>query len=277
MVVAVLVTLATLPILPTTQTATTKLRTAVVVPLAEKTPEPPPRADRKIREPAPKKLVIERPPSEKPASREPAPEKPATPTPEPVPEPERDSDRSSDENLVRSLRAGATSVPVLPGADRKVSTKRPSPVATPSVTTESRPRNNQLSLSVPRLGLENVLVGDSPDQGYLDREGIMHLSGTGFPYERGSNTYIAGHANYDASRIPSVFRNLKDLQPGDHITLHDAVGRTYDYRVYERLVVTPRDVWVTRPVPSKKIVSLQTCFPFPTFDKRLVVRGELVG
>ena len=276
MVVAALVTLATLPILPTTQTATTKLRTAVVVPLAEKTPEPPSRVDRKIREPAPKKLVIERPPSEKPASREPAPEKPATPTPKPAPGPEQDSDRSSNENLVRPLRAGATSVPVLPGADRKVSTKRPYPMAAPSVTTESRPRNNQLSLSMPRLGLEDVLVGDSPDQGYLDREGIMHLSGTGFPYERGSNTYIAGHANYDASRIPSVFRNLKDLQPGDHIILHDAVGRTYDYRVYERLVVTPRDVWVTRPIPGKKIVSLQTCFPSPTFDKRLVVRGELV-
>jgi sortase A len=269
---AALVTLATFPILPATQTDTTKLRTAVVVPIAEKTPEPHPKANRKIREPVPKKLVIERPPPEKLAPRELTPEKPAVPIPEPTPDPERNSDK----NLVRPLRAGATSVPVLPGADRKVSTKRPYPMAAPSVTTESRPRNNQLSLSMPRLGLEDVLVGDSPDQGYLDREGIMHLSGTGFPYERGSNTYIAGHANYDASRIPSVFRNLKDLQPGDHIILHDAVGRTYDYRVYERLVVTPRDVWVTRPIPGKKIVSLQTCFPSPTFDKRLVVRGELV-
>jgi sortase A len=125
--------------------------------------------------------------------------------------------------------------------------------------------------------LEDVPVEDSPDQSYLDREGIMHLSGTGFPYEGGSNTYIAGHANYNASHIPSVFRNLKDLQPRDHIILHDAVGRTYDYRVYERLLVTPSDVWVTRPVPGKKIVSLQTCFPSPIFDKRLVVRGELVN
>jgi sortase A len=169
----------------------------------------------------------------------------------------------------RVVRAGATSVPVLPGPTRKVREKRPS-VAKPD------PRDNRLLLSIPRLKLENIFIGDSPKQSYLDREGIMHLSGTGFPYERGSNTYIPGHADYDASRIPSIFRNLKDLQRGDHIILRDAVGRTYNYRVYKRFVVTPRDVWVTRPVPGKKIVSLQTCFPAPTFDKRLIVRGELV-
>jgi sortase A len=132
-------------------------------------------------------------------------------------------------------------------------------------------------LSVPRLGLENVLVGDALGQAYLDREGIMHLSGTGFPYQRGSNTYIAGHADYPASRIPSIFRNLQSLRQRDHIILRDATGKTYDYRVYGRFVVPPYDVWVTKPVAGKQIVSLQTCFPAPTFHKRLIVRGELVS
>lgn len=288
---AALVALAALPILPETHSATAKLRSAVVVPAkattgpaAEETPEPPPKADRKTKKSSPKKLVIERPPPKEPAPEEPVPEKsvPEEPAParEPAPKPERDSERNSDEKPVRSLRAGATSVPVLPGPARpKASTEqRPSPATPQLATTESRSRDrdNRLSLSVPRLGLKDISIGDSPDQSYLNREGIMHLSGTGFPYERGSNTYIAGHADYDASRIPSIFRNLKDLQRGDHITLRDTVGRTYDYRVYERFAVTPRDVWVTRPVPGKKIVSLQTCFPAPTFDKRLIVRGELV-
>ncbi len=282
---AVLGALAALPILPETHSATAKLRSAVVVPAkamtgpaAEETPEPPPKADRKTKKSSPKKLIIERPPPKEPALEEPVPEEPA-PAREPAPEPERDSDRNSDEKPVRSLRAGATGVPVLPGPARpKASTEqRSSPAASQLATTESRPRDrdNRLSLSVPRLGLKDIFIGDSPDQAYLDREGIMHLSGTGFPYERGSNTYIPGHADYDASRIPSIFRNLKDLQRGDHIILRDAVGRTYDYRVYKRFVVTPRDVWVTRPVPGKNIVSLQTCFPAPTFDKRLIVRGEL--
>jgi Sortase domain len=61
----------------------------------------------------------------------------------------------------------------------------------------------------------------------------MHLSGTGFPYERGSNTYIAGHAEgYNTTRVPHVFRNLEDLRQGNHIILRDATGRNYDYRVY---------------------------------------------
>jgi len=287
---AVLGALAALPILPETHSATAKLRSAVVVPAkamtgpaAEEAPVPPPKANRKTKKSSPKKLVIERPPPKEPALEEPVPEKsvPEEPAParEPAPEPERDSDRNSDEKPVRSLRAGATGVPVLPGPARpKASTEqRAFPAASRLATTESRPRDrdNRLSLSVPRLGLKDISIGDSPDQAYLDREGIMHLSGTGFPYERGSNTYIPGHADYDASRIPSIFRNLKDLQRGDHIILRDAVGRTYDYRVYKRFVVTPRDVWVTRPVPGKNIVSLQTCFPAPTFDKRLIVRGEL--
>jgi sortase A len=133
-------------------------------------------------------------------------------------------------------------------------------------------------LSVPRLGIENVAVGDSPDQSYLDREGIMHLSGTGFPYERGSNTYIVGHAaDYETSRVPNVFRNLRNLRNGDLITLRDALGRTYNYRAYQYLIVNPRDVWVTDPLPGKEIVSLQTCFPAPTFHRRLIIRAERVA
>jgi sortase A len=135
-----------------------------------------------------------------------------------------------------------------------------------------------LLLSIPRLGLENLPVGDSREQSYLDRQGIMHLSGTGFPYKRGSNTYIAGHAGgYNASRTPNVFRNLHNLRRGDHIILSDATGKTYDYRVYKGLLVSPRDVWVTQPVRGKQIVSLQTCFPAPTFEKRLIIRGELAS
>jgi sortase A len=134
-----------------------------------------------------------------------------------------------------------------------------------------------LLLSIPRLRVKEVTIGDSSEQAHLDREGIMHLSGTGFPYQRGSNTYIVGHAgDYDTSRVPNPFRNLKELRPGDLIALRDATGKTYNYRIYDRFVVAPRDVWVTEPVAGRDIVTFQTCFPAPIFDKRLIVRGELV-
>ena len=192
------------------------------------------------------------------------------------------------------MRAGATSVNVLPGPARKVAEPKPptrkppeqqppeqkpaerrAPVqrvpggetskARPPMDAERRkPRDTRLLLPIPRLGIEDVTVGDSPDQSYLDREGIMHLSGTGFPYERGSNTYIVGHAaDYDASRVPSVFLNLKSLQQGGKITLRDTLGRTYEYRAYRYFIVNPTDMWITEPVPGKEIISLQTCYPAP--------------
>jgi LPXTG-site transpeptidase (sortase) family protein len=122
-----------------------------------------------------------------------------------------------------------------------------------------------------------VLVGASSEPSYLDREGIMHLSESGFPYEPASNTYIAGHAEgYSTSRVPHAFRSLKDLKEGDDISLRDASGKTYHYRVYERLLVGPYDYRLRKPVRAKRIVSLQTCFPAPTFEKRLVAKGKLV-
>ena len=307
--VLVAAALAVLPLLPATLTAETEPHPAEAAPVKTtspaKTAKPSSETYRKDKESALEKLAlnkltIERPAPEKPAPEKPEPEKsppeepvfekpapeepaPEEPAPEesrstrePGPERARDFDQSSERKSKRVVRGGATSVPVLPGPTRKVREKR-APVEAPPVAKPGL-RGNRLLLSIPRLGLKNVPVGDSPEQSYLDREGIMHLSGSGFPYERGSNTYIAGHAaDCDASRIPNVFRNLHKLRQGDLINLRDATGRTYNYRAYEYLVVNPHDVWVTKPIADKQIVSFQTCFPAPTFEKRLIVRGELVG
>ena len=139
------------------------------------------------------------------------------------------------------------------------------------------PPSKKLMLTVPSLGLADVKVGDSPEQSYLDREGIMHLSGTGFPYQKGSNTYIAAHAiGYAESRVTYAFRDLEEMQNGDLVTVRDAAGKTYQYRVYESMIVDPEDTWVTEPVEGKKTITLQTCWPEPSFEKRLIVRAEIV-
>ena len=106
----------------------------------------------------------------------------------------------------------------------------------------------------------------------------MHLTDTGFPYQRGSNTYIGGLAgDLNASRIPNPFKNIKDLRPGDTVSLRDSTGSSYDYRIYDRFLVDPTDIWVTEPVAGRNIVSLQTSLPEPTFEQSLIVRGQLVS
>jgi len=298
-----------LPVLPTPQDARSEPRPVETAPAVEETPEPTAKATKESRESAYEKLALNKLTIEREAPEEPA----------PAPEPERKPQKKEPE---RRVRAGATSVDVLPGPARKAPESKPTerkpterkppeqkppeqkppepkppkpkpperkaPVqrapeskatsARPPAAVDGRkPRDTRLLLSIPRLGIEDVAVGDSPEQSYLDREGIMHLSGTGFPYERGSNTYIVGHAaDYDASRVPNVFSNLKGLQQGDKISLRDTLGRSYEYRAYQYFIVNPTDVWITEPVPGKEIISLQTCYPAPSFAKRLIIRAERV-
>lgn len=134
-----------------------------------------------------------------------------------------------------------------------------------------------MTLSIPKLGLEDVEVPTADSQVALDREGIIRLKGTGAPWREGSNTVIVGHAlGYVFTRVPYVFYELDQMKPGDEIFLKNPAGEEFTFRVYDRLVVRPEDYWVTYPVPDKTVVSLQTCTPIPSFEKRLIVRAEII-
>jgi sortase A len=160
------------------------------------------------------------------------------------------------------------------GANRELAASRPRDVA----KRDALPRKGELTLAVPRLGLEGVPVPTGSTQEELDEEGILRLAGSGMPWQEGSNTFIAGHRlGFARTRVPYVFYELDEMKPGDEIFLTDAAGREYVFQVYDRLTVRPADYWVTYPEDGKTIVSLQTCTPIPSFEKRLVVRGELVG
>ena len=133
-------------------------------------------------------------------------------------------------------------------------------------------------LTVPRLGLKDVAVPTGSTQAELDREGLMHLEGTGVPWQAGSNTFIVGHAlGFLRTRVPYAFYKLDRMKPGDEIIVKDPGGGEYVFRVYDRLTVRPTDYWVTYPEDGRTMISLQTCTPIPTFENRLVVRGELVS
>jgi len=135
-----------------------------------------------------------------------------------------------------------------------------------------------MTLTVPKLGLKGVAVPTGSGQAKLDREGILRLRGSGLPWREGSNTFIVGHAlGFPQTRVPYAFYELGEMMPGDEILLEGADGQRYAFRVYDRLTVEPDDFWVTYPVEGKTVVSLQTCTPVPSFENRLIVRGELVS
>ena len=108
-------------------------------------------------------------------------------------------------------------------------------------------------------------------------DGALHVNNTGFPWEAGSNVYIAGHRmGFPATKSYLVFWDLDKLENGDEVILTDANGTKYTYRVFDKFVVGPSDVQVMQPVAGRSVVSLQTC-TLPDYSERLIVQAELAS
>jgi len=152
------------------------------------------------------------------------------------------------------------------------------PEKAPQITSGAEGTSAALKITVPRLGLKDVAVPTGSRQAELDREGILRVRGSGLPWIAGSNTFITGHAlGFPRTRVPYAFYKLNKMKPGDEIVVEDKEGREYKFRVYDLITVEPNDYWTTYPVEGKTVISLQSCTPIPTFENRLIVRGELVS
>jgi sortase A len=135
-----------------------------------------------------------------------------------------------------------------------------------------------MKLSIPSMQhVENVPVYTAAANNKPAlHDGTLHLEGTGFPWQREANVYIAGHRlGYPRTKSFLVFWDLNRLRMGRKVVLTDSAGERYIYRVYDRFVVGPDDASATKPVAGKNIVSLQTC-TLPNYTERLIVRAELV-
>src|SRR5215208_161511 len=142
------------------------------------------------------------------------------------------------------------------------------------------PESKELRLTVPGMKrVDGVPVYDAAEPGYDKalHDGVVHVRGTGFPWQREANVYIAGHrVGYPGTKSNLVFWDLNRLQKGDEILLTDSDGTHYTYKIFEKRLISPHDIGILRPVKGKNIVSLQTC-TLPDYSHRLIVRGELVG
>ena len=141
------------------------------------------------------------------------------------------------------------------------------------------PEDKTMTLTIPEMArIRHDTVPDAAvgDEAALRRNAAVHLRGTGFPWQRGANVYLAGHRlGYPRTESWLTFWKLDKLQDGDRVYLTDASGARYTYRVFNKFVVGPDDSWVTEPVPGKSVLTLQTC-TLPDYKDRLIVRAELV-
>ena len=148
----------------------------------------------------------------------------------------------------------------------------------------SAPRDYELppgaimGLTIEAMGLRDVPVFNSDTESAL-AQGVIHEPETSLPWSNTpeTNVFLAGHRlGYRGTSSRLVFYNLNELAKGDRVVLKDRDGKAYHYRVSEMYVVEPTDVWVMGKEVGRDMVTLQTCTPYPTWEKRLIVRADRV-
>jgi sortase A len=150
--------------------------------------------------------------------------------------------------------------------DRALDTLPPAPRAHRAVPYEQGSAIGRLD--IPRLGL-SVVVLEGSDAGTL-RLGVGRLRNSALPSEPG-NVVIAGHRD-------TFFRSLREIQPGDEISLRTPEG-AFSYTVDWTKVVKPTDTSVIMPTTSAAL-TLVTCYPFyyvGSAPERFIVRAQPPG
>ena len=123
------------------------------------------------------------------------------------------------------------------------------------------PPTNDLWFSIPVLGLYDQYVTNAENLDFSAMDyGAIKLANSGYPWQKGANTYIAAHRlGWPGTASYHQFYNLPALQRGDIIYLGDVNGTTYTYKVTDFKEISPNETWVTGPQDGRDMVSLQTC------------------
>ena len=124
-------------------------------------------------------------------------------------------------------------------------------------------------LEIPKFGV-NVLVVQGTSFAAL-RAGAGHYPATPLPGAKG-NVAIAGHR----TTYGRPFNRIEELRPGDVIILTTPVAR-YTYKVTRQpWVVGPQD-WSVIASSNDHLLTLTSCHPKGSADKRIIARAELTG
>jgi len=109
-------------------------------------------------------------------------------------------------------------------------------------------------------------------------EGVAEAQSSTVPGQPG-NLYLFSHsadAPWDVTRYNAIFYLLRELSPNDRVIIFYK-GVRYDYIVFDKTIVSPKDISFLTNRYDKPVLTLQTCDPPGTSLNRLIVRAKLVG
>ena len=174
-----------------------------------------------------------------------------------------------------------------PTAVELVPTVPPPPPTLPPVGRLSKP----VRVVIPQIGVDSTVVAMSyklvpDDSGQLNAiwnvpdSQVGHAINSANPGENG-NVVLSGHNNLFAR----VFRKLYTLKPGDEITLYNAVGQAFLYRVNQSYIVPEAgaseqqrlaNAGVLLPTSDARL-TLTSCWPETSNTHRAIVIAALEG
>lgn len=139
-------------------------------------------------------------------------------------------------------------------------------------------------IEIPTLQIKAPIVwSQSEDNLQIQKEllqGVVHYPGTAFPLFRG-NSYVTGHSSFYPwviNDFTEILKNLNELKVGHEVIFHFSLanGKVIDsvYSVVSSEVVMPDDEKLFRDFEGYEL-TLVTCWPVGTDQKRLMVKAEL--
>lgn len=138
-----------------------------------------------------------------------------------------------------------------------------SPVATVEIDIP-----NENTISIPHIGVYAPIVEGVNVQAM--EEGVWHRPGTGDPVA-GGNMVLVGHRFLYISG-PRTLYNLDKVKAGDVFSLYWQ-GKQYTYVVESTLITLPNAIEIEQQTEAP-LLTIYTCTPLFTVDKRLVVRAR---
>ena len=150
------------------------------------------------------------------------------------------------------------------------------PLIIPPVYKIQRPEIKYYNNCIITSGVQAPLIFNTDRNSIQEdlKKGVVHYTNTAMFGEVG-NCFLIGHSskppenakgNYD-----KVFAPIVNLKVNDLITIYYQ-NIKYEYKVFEIIIVEPTQMEVLNPT-SEPTLTLMTCYPLGTSEKRLIVKA----
>lgn len=129
-------------------------------------------------------------------------------------------------------------------------------------------------LFIPKIGVETkILEGNSLDV-LLKEEGVWREPDTLKPGTFGNMT-LAGHRFQYIPPNTATLYNLDKLQIDDEVRIYWE-GKELKYKINRVFEVNPDEVWIKDQPTDAEEITIYTCTPIYTSEKRLVIKAKLI-